>query len=86
MLCTKIVFDIQNNFCAQHILPMFYKKKSFWQRFTCKEKGTKFSKIFTLFLSYVMSVKSKVKISQNFVTFPEYINFKNESYVFLHYF
>ena len=35
MLCTKIVSDIQNNFCTQHVLPMFCKKKSFWQRFTC---------------------------------------------------
>ena len=29
MLCTEIVFDIQNNFCTQHVLPMFCKKKSF---------------------------------------------------------
>ena len=29
MLCTEIVFDIQNNFCTQLVLPMFYKKKSF---------------------------------------------------------
>ena len=29
MLCTKIVFDIQNNLCTQHVLPMFFKKKSF---------------------------------------------------------
>ena len=35
MKCTEIVFDIQNNFCTQHGLPMFCKKKSFWQRFTC---------------------------------------------------
>ena len=35
MLCTENVFDIQNNFCTQHVLPMFCKKKSFWQRFTC---------------------------------------------------
>ena len=35
MLCTDIVSDIQNNFCTQHVLPMFCKKKSFWQRFTC---------------------------------------------------
>ena len=27
--------EIQNNFCTQHVLPMFCKKKSFWQRFTC---------------------------------------------------
>ena len=32
---TEIVSDIQNNFCTQHVLPMFCKKKSFWQRFTC---------------------------------------------------
>ena len=29
MLCTEIVLDIQNNFCIQHVLPMFCKKKSF---------------------------------------------------------
>ena len=29
MLCTEIVFDIQNNFCTQLVLPMFCKKKSF---------------------------------------------------------
>ena len=31
MLCTEIVFDIQNNFCTQHVLPKFCKRKSFWQ-------------------------------------------------------
>merc|ERR1712051_251746 len=35
MLCAEIVSDIQNNFCTQHVLPMFCKKKSFWKRFTC---------------------------------------------------
>ena len=29
MLCAEIVFDIQNNFCIQDVLPMFCKKKSF---------------------------------------------------------
>ena len=29
LLCTEIVSDIQNNFCAQHVLPIFCKKKSF---------------------------------------------------------
>ena len=39
MLSTEIVSDIQNNFCAQHVLVllMFCKKKSFWQRFTCTQ-------------------------------------------------
>ena len=35
MLCTEIVSDIQNNFCTQHVLPMFCKKERFWQSFTC---------------------------------------------------
>ena len=29
MLCTEIVSDIQNNFCTQHVLPMFCKRKNF---------------------------------------------------------
>ena len=36
-MCTEIVSDIQNIFCTQHVLPMFCKKKSFWQRYACKE-------------------------------------------------
>ena len=36
-------------------------------KFICSEKATKFCEIFTLLLSYVVPVKSKVKISQNFV-------------------
>ena len=40
------------------------------------EKATKFCEMFTLLLSYVVPVKSKVKISQNFVAFSEYMNFK----------
>ena len=45
-------------------------------KFIYSEKATKFCEIFTLLLSYVVPVKSKVKISQNFVAFSEYINFK----------
>ena len=45
--------------------------------FIYSEKATKFCEIFTLLLSYVMPVKSKVEISQNFVAFSEYMNFKN---------
>ena len=40
MLCSEIVFDIQNNLCAQYVLSMFSKKKSFLQRFTCKNYQT----------------------------------------------
>ena len=41
MLCTEIVSDIQKIFCTQHVLPMFCKKKSFWQRFTCNDTSFK---------------------------------------------
>ena len=44
-------------------------------RFIYSEKATKFCEIFTLLLSYVVPVKSKVKILQNFVAFSEYMNF-----------
>ena len=39
------------------------------------EKATKFCEIYTLLLAYVVPVKKKVKISQNFVAFSEYMNF-----------
>ena len=39
------------------------------------EKSSKFCKISALLLSYVVLVKSKVEILQNFVAFSEYINF-----------
>ena len=44
-------------------------------KFIYSDKATKFCEIFTLLLSYVVPVKSKVKISQNFVAFSEYMNF-----------
>ena len=39
------------------------------------EKATQFWEIFPLFLIAVHTVKSKGKISQNFVAFSEYMNF-----------
>ena len=42
------------------------------------EKATKFREIFTLLL-IVCTVVKRVKISQNFVAFSEYMNFKNAS-------
>ena len=44
-------------------------------KFIYSEKATKFGEISTLLLSYVVPVKSKVEISQNFVAFSEYMNF-----------
>ena len=49
--------------------------KTFGLKFIYSEKATTFCKISTLLLSYVVPVKSKVEISQNFVAFSEYMNF-----------
>ena len=46
-------------------------------KFIYSEKAKKFFEISTLLLSYVVPVKSKVEISQNFVAFSEYMNFMN---------
>ena len=40
-------------------------------KFIYSERATKFCEISTLILSYVVPVKSKVEISQNFVAFSE---------------
>ena len=45
-------------------------------KFIYSEKATKVFKIFTLPLTLCTEVRSKVKISQNFVAFSEYMNFK----------
>ena len=55
-------------FLIEHVHVTFHKVHIFWE-------ATKFCKIFTLLLPYVVPVKSKVKISQNFAAFSEYINF-----------
>jgi hypothetical protein len=47
-------------------------------KFIFFEKATKFCQIFTSLLTTVHTVKSKEKISQNFVTFSEYMNFMSK--------
>ena len=49
----------------------------FQLKFINSVKATKFFKISTLLLFYVVPVKSKVEISQNFVAFSEYMNIMN---------
>jgi len=49
-------------------------------KFIYSEKTTKFCKISTNYLSYVVPVKSKVEISQNFVAFSEYMNFNKRGF------
>ena len=47
-------------------------------KFIYSEKATRFCEISTLLLSYVVPVKSKVEISQNFVAFLECMNFTKD--------
>ena len=47
-------------------------------KFIYSEKATKNCEISTLLLSYVVLVKSKVEISQKFLAFSEYMNFKQK--------
>ena len=46
-------------------------------KFIYSEKATEFCEIFPLLLTVCTVVKSKGKISQNFVAFSEYMNFMN---------
>ena len=48
-------------------------------KFIYSEKATKVLEIFTLLFSHALPVKSKVKISQNFVAFSEYMNFTTKA-------
>ena len=47
-------------------------------KFIYSQRATKLCEISTLLLPYVVPVKSKVEISQNFVAFSEYMNIKNK--------
>ena len=54
---------------------MFLDSSTNIVKFIYSEKATKFCEFFTLLLTTVHAVKSKVRISQNFVAFSEYMNF-----------
>ena len=67
-----------------------FSKRAFSFQYTCfftrylkfiySEKATKFCEIFPLLLTTVDTVKSKGKISQNFVAFSEYMYFNRKVY------
>ena len=59
------------------------RSKQFLIKFIYSEKATKFCKILTLLFSYVVPVKNKVKVWQNFVAFSEYMNFTPETVDFM---
>ena len=55
---------------------MYYQQYAVVLKFVYSEKATKLYEISTYLLSTVLTDKSKVEISQNFVAFSEYTNFK----------
>ena len=55
---------------------IFLYQDAYVLKFIYSEKATKFWEISALLLSYVVPIKSKVEISQNFLAFSEYTNFK----------
>ena len=59
-----------------YVQPIFEQVK-----FVYSKKATKFCKIVTLLLSTEHTDKSKVKISQNFVAFSEYMNFIKKNWL-----
>ena len=75
----KIVADISVIYNS-YVIPTKTKKTVpffvwFWLKFIYSEKATKFCEIFPLLLTVCTVVRSKGKISQNFVAFSEYMNF-----------
>ena len=69
LICLDFSKQTEGSACQYHS-SCFFKLK-----FIYSEKVTQFCEIFNLLLSYVVPVKSKVKILQNFVAFSEYMNF-----------
>ena len=64
----------------KHFFFHYYGTESLVLKLIYSKKTTKFCKIFTLLLSVCNVDKSKVEISQNFVAFSDYTNFKIQVY------
>ena len=75
LVCAESLRTVISNLIIYLSLSMIVSIK-----FIYSEKATKFCKTFTLLLTTVHTVKSKVKISQNFVAFSEYMNFTGSGY------
>ena len=69
-------YDFFHIFLPLQVPIEFFYNVWYVPMFKYSEKATKFCKISTVDLSYVVPVKSTVEISQNFVAFSEYMNFK----------
>ena len=67
----RMSHEVPSDFQVFNSLKIFLKML----KFIHSEKARKFCEIFPLLLTTVHKVKSKGKISQNFVAFLEYMNF-----------
>ena len=63
--------EVKDRLLIQIKIPTYYIPIDL--KFIHSEKATKLCEISTLLLSYVVPVKSKLEISQNFVAFSEYM-------------
>ena len=73
--------DKQPNCAERSIIIMckvfvWFRTKLISLKFINSEKATNFREISTVDLSYLVKVKSTAEISQKFVDFSEYMNFK----------
>ena len=71
----ELVLDISTATILTHTVDITLDKLLWKLKFIHSEKATKFCEIFPLLLTAVHTVKSKGKISQNFVAFSKYMNF-----------
>ena len=87
MLLMKTGFVSSMKIGMKTIFAFGLKNKNEKVKFIYSEKATNFCEISTVDLSYVVTVKSTVEISQSFVAFSEYMNFtysfKDESLLVL---
>ena len=75
--------DIHNGWENKMFLVIFRSRMvSKVIKFIYSEKAKKVCEISTVDLSYVVPVKSMVEISQNFVAFSEYMNFKRPQQIY----
>ena len=75
MLKYKLNYDLIQGSVVLPCFDKFAKVHDDIIKFIYSEKATKFCEIFPLLLTVCTVVKSKGKISQNFVAFSEYMNF-----------
>ena len=74
-LCISIILG---SFCITTHIFLLRFRHVIKLKFIYSEKATHFCQVSTVDLSYVVTAKSTVEISQNFVDFSEYMNFTSQ--------